>query len=89
MNKYPADHKPILGKVIDVTRLVISPYRTSPGSNISELLKSIEGPVVEIAGPTAIGYDIIKNRIPLKPIVTNIETHRTRRMTTDALLDAV
>lgn len=55
------------------------------GFNYDRAVENIKGPVVEIAGPTAQGYQIVGNKIPAIPFVTNASQGFDKL---DALMDA-
>lgn len=45
-----------------------------PGINLESTLRSVEGPIVELAGPTDLGYYFLDGiALPSKPIITNIQ----------------
>jgi hypothetical protein len=83
MERYPAEvpadarrnHARIPKRLKDTERY------EHPGFNLEYALTRIAGPVVEIGGPTAVGYPMIDNKLPSRPFISNLveENGRLKR----------
>lgn len=76
LEKYPADRRRF-SKWLQNRR----DYKSAVDANgfrLGDALRCITGPVIEVNGPSAGGYNIIGNRLPSTPIISNIKHHSTQ-----------
>jgi hypothetical protein len=67
------------------------------GFDIQEIISGIKGPVLEVAGPTTKGFELLEDiRLPSRPLITNLyrnpgnpeTTNKLDSLVLDALIDA-
>ena len=72
LERYPADPMGMMSRM-ERRWFYNSTVVNAKGFRLTRALRQISGPVVEVNGPTGRGYEIIEDRLPSAPVISNIK----------------